>query len=218
MTRLYVFDLDGTLVDSLRDLSDTANELLVSCGGAPLDIDAIGRMVGEGAGTLVSRAFAAAGIDKPPDALPRFLSIYDTRLLNNTRAYDGMADVLSALSTRASLAVLTNKPLAATTRILDGLQLSRFFDANAILGGDGALPRKPDPAGFNQLRTRVDVAASAAMLVGDSLVDWQTAQNAGSDICLARYGFGFRQFPQAVLNGHEHLIDRPEDLLRLEER
>jgi phosphoglycolate phosphatase len=218
VTRLYVFDLDGTLVDSLRDLSDTVNELLVSCGGAPLDTDAVGRMVGEGAGTLVTRAFAAAGVDKPPDALPRFLAIYDTKLLNHTRAYDGMVDVLSALSTRASLAVLTNKPLAATTRILDGLQLSRFFDANAILGGDGPSPRKPDPAGFNQLRTRVDVSASAAMLVGDSLVDWQTAQNAGSDICLARYGFGFRQFPHAALNGHEHLIDRPEDLLRLAER
>jgi phosphoglycolate phosphatase len=218
VTRLYVFDLDGTLVDSLRDLSDTANELLVSCGGAPLDTDAIGRMVGEGAATLVSRAFAAAGIDKPADALRRFLAIYDDRLLNHTRAYDGMIDVLSGLSARASLAVLTNKPLAATKHILDGLQLSRFFDANAILGGDGPLPRKPDPAGFTQLRTRVDVAASAAMLVGDSLVDWQTAQNAGSDICLARYGFGFRQFPHDVLNGHEHLIDRPQDLLRLEDR
>jgi phosphoglycolate phosphatase len=218
VTRLYVFDLDGTLVDSLRDLSDTVNELLVSCGGAPLDTDAVGRMVGEGAGTLVTRAFAAAAVDKPPDALPRFLAIYDTKLLNHTRVYDGMVDVLSTLSTRASLAVLTNKPLEATTRILEGLQLSRFFDANAILGGDGPSPRKPDPAGFNQLRTRVDVSASAAMLVGDSLVDWQTAQNAGSDICLARYGFGFRQFPHAVLNGHEHLIDRPEDLLRLAER
>jgi phosphoglycolate phosphatase len=215
VTQLFVFDLDGTLVDSLRDLADSANELLVSCGGAPLDADAVARVVGEGAATLVSRVFTAAGIGQPPDALSRFLAIYDTKLLNHTRPYDGMADTLEALSLRASLAVLTNKPLAATRRILAGLQLSAFFDAAAVIGGDGPLPRKPDPAGLQQLCERARVAPSEAVLVGDSLIDWQTARNAGAAICLARYGFGFRQFPRETLNGHEQLIDRPIDLLAL---
>jgi len=215
VTRLYVFDLDGTLVDSLRDLSDTGNQLLVSCGGAPLDMDAVGRMVGEGVATLVTRVFDAAGTPKPPDAVDRFLAVYETRLLNYTRPYDGMVDVLHALSAHAALAVLTNKPLAATTRILGGLGLTRFFETTAILGGEGALPRKPDPTGLTTLCTRAGVAVSETMLVGDSLIDWQTARHAQTAIGLARYGFGFRQFPRDVLRGDEQLIDTPRDLLSI---
>jgi len=212
--RLYVFDLDGTLVDSLRDLSDTANELVVSCGGAALDMDMVGTMVGEGVGTLVARVFSAAGVEQPPDAVSRFLTIYETRLLNHTRPYDGMTDVLGALSARASLGVLTNKPRAATNHILEGLGLAQFFAAN-VIGGDGPFSRKPDPAGLTQLCSRAGVTASDALMVGDSLIDWQTAQNAGTAICLARYGFGFRQFPRAVLTGEERFIDTPRDLLTL---
>ena len=215
MIRLFVFDLDGTLVDSLRDLADSANELLVSCGGAPLSLNAVGRMVGEGAATLVARVFAAGGVSEPVDALDRFLAIYDTKLLDYTRPYDGMADAISGLAARASMAVLTNKPLDATRRILDGLELSGFFEAGVVLGGDGPLPRKPDPAGLLQLCDRFKVAPAETMMVGDSLVDWQTARNAGSQICLARYGFGFREFPTATLDGRERLIDAPSDLLRL---
>ena len=215
MIRLFVFDLDGTLVDSLRDLADSANALLASCGGAPLAVDAVGRMVGEGAATLVSRVFTGAGIQEPADALDRFLAIYDTKLLDCTRPYPGMPEAIASLAERASLAVLTNKPLDATRRILDGLKLSRFFDADAVLGGDGPLPRKPDPAGLQQLCTRVHVAPAEAMMVGDSFVDWQTARNAGTGICLARYGFGFREFPTDRLDGREHPIDAAADLLAL---
>jgi phosphoglycolate phosphatase len=213
--RLVLFDLDGTLVDSLHDLADSANELVVQCGGAPLDIDAIGRMVGEGAATLVARFFAAAGLEQPADALARFLAIYDTRLLHHTRAYAGMPETIAALAPRTSLAVLTNKPLEATRRILEGLQLSAFFDTDAVVGGDCPLGRKPDPAGLLHLCARVHVAPSDAMLVGDSFVDWETACAGGSQICLARYGFGFREFPQEKLNGRERLIDSPRELLDL---
>jgi len=214
VTRLFVFDLDGTLVDSLRDLADSANELLGECGRPPLDVDAVGRMVGEGAAQLVARVFAASGIAMPPGALERFLAIYDTRLLNHTRAYDGMPDTLAALSRNAPLAVLTNKPLEATVRVLDGLGLKKFF-AVGILGGDGPLPRKPDPSGMLSLCERAGVTAGEAMLVGDSFIDWQTAQNAGTQICLARYGFGFREFPQEKLKADEQVIDAPAGILSL---
>ena len=213
MIRLYVFDLDGTIVDSLRDLADSANDLIVECGGAPLDLDAIGRMIGEGAATLVARFFAAARLEPPTDALARFLAIYDGRLLNHTRAYAGMPEALAALASRASLAVLTNKPIDATRRVLDGLQLAAFFDADAVIGGDGPLGRKPDPAGLLRLCARARVPPSEAMLVGDSLVDWETARAAGTAICMARYGFGFREFPQEKLNGAERLIDSPRELI-----
>ena len=81
MYQLFVFDLDGTLVDSRRDIADSANVLLETCGARPLPEETIGRMVGDGAATLVARAFAASGLEPPPDALERFLAIYDTRLL-----------------------------------------------------------------------------------------------------------------------------------------
>ena len=214
MTRLYVFDLDGTLVDSLRDLADSANDLLRECGAPPLSVDAIGRMVGEGAATLVARFFKESGLERPPDALARFLAIYDTRLLNHTREYPGITETLTSLKAKASLAVLTNKPFEATRRVLDGLKLSRFFDTDAVIGGDGALNRKPDPAGLLSLCARAQCAPADAMLVGDSLVDWETARNAGTAIALARYGFGFREFPQDRLTGRERVIDAPAELTK----
>ena len=211
--RLFVFDLDGTLVDSLRDLADSANALLAQCGARPLGEHEVGAMVGEGAATLVSRAFAAVTLVPPADALARFLAIYDTKLLDHTRVYEGMPAVLEALGARASLAVLTNKPRAATERILDGLRLSRFFAADAIIGGDGPLARKPDPAGLAHLCARAGVSAAEAAMVGDSAVDWRTARAFGARVCLARYGFGFREFPRTELRGDEILLDRPADLI-----
>jgi phosphoglycolate phosphatase len=211
--RFFVFDLDGTLVDSRRDLADSANLLLEACGAAPLSEEAIGRMVGDGAAVLVGRAFEATGVAPPPDALERFLAIYDRRLLEHTRPYEGVPEMLEALERRASLAVLTNKPLAPTRAILDGLGLARHFATEAVVGGDGPFPRKPDPQGLRHLAEQAGVGLEAALLVGDSLVDWRTARQAPAPICLARYGFGFERFPPGVLAGDERLIDAPREVL-----
>ena len=215
MFRLIVFDLDGTLVDSRKDIADAANRLLRDCGAEPLPDDRIGGMVGDGAATLVARAFRASGIERPPDALERFLAIYDRRLLDHTRAYEGMSEVLDALAARAPLAVLTNKPLAPTRRILAGLDLARFFQEDAIVGGDGPFPRKPDSAGLRHLIAWARVSHEDTLLVGDSIVDWRTARDARSSICLARYGFGYAGFPIEELRPGDHLIDAPVELLRL---
>ena len=215
MFRLFVFDLDGTLIDSRRDIADAANQLLRDCGAAPLSEDRIGRMVGDGAATLVARAFAASGVERPADALERFVAIYSRGLLNHTRAYDGIPDVLEALAARASLAVLTNKPLASTRRILDGLDLARFFDEDAVVGGDGPFPRKPDPAGLRHLADRAGTAAGDTLLIGDSIIDWRTARAASASICLARYGFGFDGFPVEELRPEDCVIDRPVQLCEL---
>jgi phosphoglycolate phosphatase len=184
--QLIVFDLDGTLVDSRRDIAEAANALLEASGARPLPEDRIGRMVGDGAATLVARAFAASGVEPPPDALERFLAIYSRRLLHHTRPYPGMAAVLDTLASRAKLAVLTNKPIAATREILAGLDLARHFPADAVLGGDGAFPRKPDPAGLRHLAADAGVPSAAVLLVGDSVIDWRTARAAPTSICVAR--------------------------------
>lgn len=211
--RLVVFDLDGTLVDSRRDLAESANELLAECGCGPLAEDAIGRMVGDGAAVLVERAFAAAGSARPADALARFLAIYNSRLLKFTQAYDQIPEVLSALSARALLAVLTNKPLAPTMRILEGLGLARHFPPSRVIGGDGPFPRKPDPEGLRHLMTQASVSPAETVLVGDSMIDWRTATAAGTRICLAGYGFGFEGVRIERPGEADRIVARPADLL-----
>ena len=210
--RLIVFDLDGTLVDSRRDLADAANQLLVEHGCRPHSEEAIGRMVGDGAATLVARAFAAASCEAPADALARFLEIYDRRLLMYTRAYDGVEALLAELQTRVALAVLTNKPLDASRTILQGLGLASFFRAG-IVGGDGPLPRKPDPSALEHLMKAAGASRQGTLLVGDSVVDCQTAHRAGVRVCLARYGFGSHGVDDSHLEPGDLAIDRPSDLL-----
>lgn len=205
--RLIVFDLDGTLIDSRQDLADTANALILELGGQPLSTAAITVMVGDGAAVLVQRALAAAGLTDPGDGLRRFLALYDERLLVNTRPYAGMLDVLTELSEDAHLAVLTNKPTAPTRAVMDGLGLSSFFAE--VLGGDGPYPRKPDPAALRQLVALHAVEANDTVLVGDSYVDFETARAAGTDVCMARYGFGYERFPLTALTGREALVDQP---------
>jgi phosphoglycolate phosphatase len=213
--RLIIFDLDGTLVDSRRDLAQSANDLLAECGCPTQAEDALGRMIGEGAAVLVARAFAAARCDAPPDALPRFLAIYERRLLESTRPYPGMVDVLTDLGGRYPLAILTNKPRASTMRILDGLDLARHFSSPRVIGGDGPWPRKPDPAGLNFLCSSVAVEPAKTMLVGDSVIDWRTARAAGAQVCLAEYGFGFDGFPTDVLSAGDYRIGSPVELLAI---
>ena len=215
MFRLIVFDLDGTLIDSRRDLAESANAVLGEHGCSSLEEDAVGRMVGDGAATLVARAFEASGRVQPPGALKRFLEIYDGRLLACTRPYDGVPAMLQAAKARAAIAVLTNKPLAATRRILAGLDLERFFRAASVVGADGPLPRKPDPAGLLFLADAAGVAAREVLMVGDSIIDWKTAQAAGAVACVARYGFGFEGFPMGCLRAGDTVIDEPPQLVKL---
>lgn len=212
--RLVVFDLDGTLVDSRRDIADAANDVLIECGAHPLPEAAIGRMVGEGAALLIARAFAAAEREPPADALDRFLRCYDRRLVAHTRPYPGMVDVLATLSAGCRLAVLTNKPITPTRHILQQLGLASYFPPELVLGGDGPLPRKPDPGGLRALMAQTLTDARSTCLVGDSVVDWKTARAAGAASCLCRYGFGFEGVPAAVLTGDQPVADTPVELLR----
>lgn len=211
MVSLIVFDLDGTLVDSRRDLAAAANALLRACGAPALDEEAVGRMVGDGAAMLVKRAFDAAGVPQPPDALARFLVLYGERLLDTTRPYEGVPELLAALGGRMPMAVLTNKPRAMAETMLAGLGLRDFF--GDVFGGDGPYPRKPDAQGLQALTQAAGADPGAAVLVGDSPVDLRTARSARTLICLARYGFGFANVPAGELRGDEWMIDAPLDLL-----
>jgi phosphoglycolate phosphatase len=211
---LVVFDLDGTLVDSRRDLAESANAMLEFYGCPPHSEEAIGRMVGEGAATLVRRAFIAAGCSQPDDALGRFLTIYNSRLLECTRAYEGVTDVLASLASRVTLAVCTNKPVQPTLTILAGLELDRYFGGR-VVGGDGPWPRKPDPGGLLSLMHSAGKPPEQTILIGDSLVDWETAAAVSAHVCMARYGFGFEGFPHERLRAGDQVVDNPRELLDL---
>jgi phosphoglycolate phosphatase len=211
--RLIVFDLDGTLVDSSLDLANAVNALLGDLGAAPLPVQSVAEMVGDGAAVLVRRALGARNLDpETPGALQRFLDHYDPHLLDHTRPYPGIEEMLAALAGRVPLAVLTNKPSRATERMLSGLDLRRYFmDA---IGGDTAWGRKPAPEGLLHLIREANAKPEDTLLVGDSAVDLATARNAGTRICLARYGFGFR-ISDSEFTGGELFIDSPLDLLSL---
>ena len=209
LRRLIAFDLDGTLIDSRRDLADAANALIVERGGTPLSEDAIGRMVGDGAATLVRRALGAAGIPLDESSLPRFLELYDATLLRTTRPYPGIVDALKAIQRGGVLALLTNKPLEPTQKLLAGLDLAPFFAA--VIGGDGPFPRKPDPNGLQHLMAQHGVTPLRTVLVGDSHIDAETARAASTAFCLARYGFGADTLSGDLL-AREAAVSTPQSL------
>jgi phosphoglycolate phosphatase len=211
---IVVFDLDGTLVDSARDIASSANQLVTSLGGSPLDLTDVTRMVGDGASVLVKRALAEGGLDPDtPGALPCFLEIYDRRLLETTTVYPGMRETLALLSRRARLAVLTNKPQAPTDRLLHELGLSDFFER--VIGGDTSLGKKPAPHGM--LSIVANIAPSGTLLVGDSPVDFETAVASGSAFAWARYGFGAARFDDGPPDT-PYVLDAPADLTPVVDR
>jgi phosphoglycolate phosphatase len=209
---LIVFDLDGTLIDSRRDLAESANEMLAAYGADPLGDDEIVAMVGCGAATLVKRVTKAAGLNVPLDeALARFLSVYDARLTRHTRPYEGIPQVLDELHARdIAMALLTNKPLEQSVKILELFGLSKYF--RWVVGGDGPWPRKPAPDGMRFLMDQASVGPHETILIGDSTVDLQTSRNAGVRVCLARYGFGFVDLPSEELRGDETVVNSPAEI------
>lgn len=208
--RLIAFDLDGTVVDSRRDLADSANQLVQELGGVPLSEETIGLMVGDGAAVLVKRVLQAANLGDNTGALARFLEIYDGRLLNYTRPYEGIADALRSASRVARVAMLTNKPLHATEQILVGLSLGEFFDE--VIGGDGPYPRKPDPASLRALMASAGADSGRTLLVGDSAIDHETARRAPSRCCLADYGFGSVSVRAEWRTGEEWSVKHASEL------
>lgn len=205
-----LFDLDGTLVDSVPDLAAAANRLLAELGHAPLVEAEIAAMVGDGVAKLVERTLAARRAEAVAlgPAVARFTELYQADATTRTRPYPGVPSVLAELAgAGAALAVCTNKPEQATRAVLDGLGLARFFAV--VLGGDSLAARKPDPAPLLAALDRLGAAPAAAAMVGDHRNDVLAAERAGVAAVFARYGYGLATLgalrPAATIDGFVEL-------------
>jgi phosphoglycolate phosphatase len=209
-----VFDLDGTLVDSIGDLVAAVNRLVTERGGRRLARAEVTAMVGEGVGLLVARAFAASGVAGDAAlALPRFGEIYDAILPGTTRPYPGVPAMIRALERLAPLAVLTNKPADAARKILAANELETCFVG--VIGGDGPHRRKPDPDGLLHLMELRGATPADTWMIGDSTVDLRTAHAAGTRACIVRYGFGYAGFDHTAVKGGESFVDHPSQIVGL---
>jgi phosphoglycolate phosphatase len=186
--RALIFDLDGTLIDSKLDLIRSVNAMLAETGREPLHEDTVSSYIGHGAPRLVARALGNGAAEEECDrALKFFLAHYDEHKLDSTRAYPGVAEALDELL-KFPMAVLTNKPVRVSQKILEGLGLAKYFCA--VYGGNSFETKKPDPLGAKKILEELNAAPREALMVGDSEVDVQTARNAGTLAAAVNYGFG----------------------------
>src|SRR6266404_7327418 len=213
---LLVFDLDGTLVDSVPDLRAAVNEMLRERGRPPLSPSAVKRMVGDGAMALVAGALAASGADPAGvgDALARFLEIYEANAVRLSRPYPDVRETLTALRRRGyRAAVCTNKPQRATMAVIEGLGFLPLFDG--IAGGDRFAVKKPDPGHLLGLIAELGFRPDRAAMIGDNENDAAAAHAAGVPLVLMRYGYA--RVDPATLDAAA-LLDRFADLPQTLER
>lgn len=191
--KAVVFDLDGTLIDSKRDLALAMNATLKHLGRKEIEAERIYSYVGGGVQLLVKRALAEGASDEEIErGMAYFLEYYRAHMLDNTVPYPGVREALDKLSGR-ELAVLTNKPVKFSKLILNGLGMSAYF--RYVYGGNSFEKKKPDPVGLNTLLREFGAGPRETMMVGDSDVDIQTARNAGTWACGVTYGMGSAKLP-----------------------
>jgi phosphoglycolate phosphatase len=210
--RALIFDLDGTLIDSKLDLIHSVNAMLTEMGRSTLSGEIISSYIGHGAPMLVSRALGGvAKEDELARGLTYFLDYYEEHKLDNTRLYPETTDTLAKLKEQnISMAVLTNKPVKISVRILETLGAAKYF--RAIYGGNSFDTKKPDPRGAKAILDEFGVNASDAMMIGDSEVDIQTARNANMIATAVNYGFGIHDRTQHPADIY---LDRIGDLLEI---
>jgi phosphoglycolate phosphatase len=208
--RALIFDLDGTLIDSQRDLIRSVNATLLEMGREQLHEDTISGYIGHGAPQLVRRALGGDASDHECDrALQFFLAHYNEHKLDSTCPYPGVPEALELLA-HYPMAILTNKPVHVSMRILEGLDLAKYF--RAVYGGNSFATKKPDPLGAQTILREFASAPNEALLIGDSEVDVQTARNTGILAAAVNYGFGTHN---RAAHPADIYLDRLTDLLPL---
>jgi phosphoglycolate phosphatase len=209
MVDLLIFDLDGTLIDSKQDLANSVNATRAHMSLDSLEIAVISTYVGKGAPVLIRKAMGpAASEDQVAEALRFFLEHYNHHALDSTRLYPGVRKSLARLRAGGKLlAILTNKPVAISRTILEGLGVAGCFFK--VYGGNSFASKKPDPAGVVALMAESNIGRDRTLMVGDTIVDVETARNAGVRACGVNFGFAPEVLESAA---PDLLINRFEDL------
>lgn len=214
MKQLVIFDLDGTLLNTISDLAAACNRALSALGFATHEEAAYLGFVGNGISKLFERALPEAA--RTPENIEavraHFVPYYDAHGADLTRPYAGVEDLLRTLSARGvKLAVLSNKYQRATQALVE-----RFFSEIsfcAVLGQRDGVPTKPHPQAVQELLALAQVSAKDALYVGDSEVDAQTARNSGVPCCAVAWGF---RTPERLRQEKpDFLVDTPSEILKL---
>ncbi|MGV6801737.1 MAG: phosphoglycolate phosphatase [bacterium] len=190
--KAVIFDLDGTLIDSAADIAVAANKCLAEDHLLPYEIDDIRGMIGHGVAKLIERAYRGRGVEfdkqQRSNKTDRMMEYYSAAPAHYTKAYDGAEDVLQYLSARSiKIGLCTNKPESITRNIIEHLSWGRYFQA--IIGGDSAPARKPDPAPLRMALDRLQVSATDSLMVGDSSADKAAAAALNIPAILVDYGY-----------------------------
>jgi phosphoglycolate phosphatase len=200
MKPVLIFDLDGTLVDSKKDLTASVNYIRNQFNLPLLTEEEIARFIGQGALMLIRRALGEKATEANVQAaLQVFLSYYRAHMLDQTTLYPGVRETLDRLR-HCTLAVLTNKPVHFSCAMLDGLGIYRHFAA--VYGGNSFDQKKPDPVGIYQILSDTHGHRERTWMVGDSSVDVLTGRNAGVTTCGVTYGYAtvsFAEYPPDFL-------------------
>ncbi len=198
--RAVVFDLDGTLIDSLPDIATAVNHVLAVRGLEALPPLQVEKMIGDGAKVLLDRAFAARGAKAGEADFSTFMDWYTVHGTDETRPYPGMEDALAALQRAGHpLGVCTNKPEVAAREILASLKLDRYF--NVVTGGDTTPYRKPDPR--HLAATLAALGEQEAVMVGDHFNDMAAAKGCGIPGIFAAWGYGAAESDYVAQNALE---------------
>ena len=203
----YLFDLDGTLVDTAPDLSRALNHTLAEAGLATVDESLTRHWVGHGVRAMLEAAFAhlrrpleSADLDAHQATL---VDHYGAHIADHSRPYPGVVETMRILAERAPLAVVTNKPTDLSNRLLAALDLARFF---RVVVGRGTTERfKPDPQPASYACEQLGKAPGQALFVGDSETDVLCARAAGCPIVLYRFGYNHGRDPDGL--GADRVID-----------
>lgn len=183
--KYLLFDLDGTLVDSVADLTTSLNLLADELGHPQLSTEYVRGIVGDGATKLIKRAYGAENYQR--EQLFRFLDIYGEHLLDQTRCYPGIEELLQRYPAE-SMAVVTNKPHALTVQLLDGLNLTKHF--KVVIGGDSCAEKKPHPLPVQNALAALGAKPAEAIMIGDHHTDLYSGRDAGTATCFCAYGLG----------------------------
>lgn len=212
MYRAVIFDLDGTLLDTLTDIAISCNYVLENYNKSPLPVEDYKLIVGQGASQLFKDLLPTLSKDEQNDALALFEKHYAKQFSKNTKIYEDINKVLTFFQVRdVKMAVLSNKPNSFTKKCVMKYLNNWKFDA--VYGIRDGIPRKPAATGVVEILKELDVEPNEVLFIGDTKIDMITAKNANVDSIGVLWGF--RERKELVENGAKFIVKNPIEIIKL---